>query len=348
MHSLPGVTSKGDLELAELRQTRGQEPARPQSESAEASFGDVLDIVNPLQHIPGVASVYRNITGDEISGHAQVLGSTLYGGPLGMLAGSLSAAITEESGKSLPGTLAAAFTGESAGAQTTKTAAAAQAGGDSAETASAGAAQQGGGTDEAARAATAALPNGINAVLPAAPATAGNGTGDNGGQQAGANAAAQAANATNGGEVLQGRQALAAFARDKAAADNAGNNGTGRSQAETNDPSDSRAEEAGGRRPSAGDRAANLDRQQNFMQLRESDYATSAEMRARTQHLDEYQAQAANEVSPRVDSNSSATHADAASNGSRQRGLQPSGAPDDFASRMKEALAKYRAMHENQ
>ncbi len=347
MHSLPGVTSKGDLQLAELRQARGQEPARPQSESAEASFGDVLDIVNPLQHIPGVASVYRDVTGDEISGHAKVLGSTLYGGPLGMLAGSLSAAMTEESGKSFTETAVAGFTGGSGSSDggAMRTAAATQATGQTAEgTASATGATTDTGetrTNGAARAATAALPAGIDSVLPPAPATGGNGNAEAASGRAGAQA-------TNGGNVLQGEQALAAFARDKAAAQNGGTNtpasgSTGSASEAARTPQGS-AE----RRASAGDRAASLNQQQGFMTLRDSDYATSAEMRARMQHLDEYQAQAANEVSPRVDSNSSATHADEPAAQSAQRGIQPSGAPDDFASRMKEALSKYRAMHNNE
>ncbi|MEQ8966082.1 MAG: hypothetical protein RID91_09675 [Azospirillaceae bacterium] len=56
--------------------------------SAEAEFGfwDFVDIINPLQHIPVVNHVYRQITGDEIQAPARVFGGALFGGPLGLIA----------------------------------------------------------------------------------------------------------------------------------------------------------------------------------------------------------------------------------------------------------------------
>ncbi len=44
---------------------------------------DVIDVINPLQHIPLLASFYRNITGDEMGSAAKVAGDTLYGGVIG-------------------------------------------------------------------------------------------------------------------------------------------------------------------------------------------------------------------------------------------------------------------------
>ena len=38
-----------------------------QNKKGNISFSDVLDIVNPLQHMPVVSTVYRMITGDHIS-----------------------------------------------------------------------------------------------------------------------------------------------------------------------------------------------------------------------------------------------------------------------------------------
>lgn len=46
-------------------------------------FGDLLDTVNPLQHIPILSSLYRTITNTEISPLADIAGSTIYGGPIG-------------------------------------------------------------------------------------------------------------------------------------------------------------------------------------------------------------------------------------------------------------------------
>lgn len=47
------------------------------------SFGDMVDVVNPLQHIPLVGHLYRGISGDEIGPGARFLGGGLYGGPIG-------------------------------------------------------------------------------------------------------------------------------------------------------------------------------------------------------------------------------------------------------------------------
>ena len=59
--------------------------------SVELRFADFLDVINPLQHIPIVSSIYRAITGDEINGPARVLGGALFGGPLGLVAGIIDA-----------------------------------------------------------------------------------------------------------------------------------------------------------------------------------------------------------------------------------------------------------------
>jgi hypothetical protein len=52
---------------------------------ADGKFGwdDFLDMINPLQHIPGIAQIYRAVTGDEINGAASLLGAL----PLGPLSG---------------------------------------------------------------------------------------------------------------------------------------------------------------------------------------------------------------------------------------------------------------------
>lgn len=46
-------------------------------------IGTIIDIVNPLQHIPVVNAIYRHVTGDEIAPGAKIAGGTLYGGPIG-------------------------------------------------------------------------------------------------------------------------------------------------------------------------------------------------------------------------------------------------------------------------
>jgi hypothetical protein len=48
------------------------------------SFRDLLDIVNPLQHIPGVSQLYRKLSGDEIKPSMELAGGALFGGPIGV------------------------------------------------------------------------------------------------------------------------------------------------------------------------------------------------------------------------------------------------------------------------
>ena len=50
-------------------------------------FRDILDIVNPLQHLPIIGSVYRWLTGDRPGAVAQIAGDALYGGPIGAAVG---------------------------------------------------------------------------------------------------------------------------------------------------------------------------------------------------------------------------------------------------------------------
>ena len=47
------------------------------------TFGDALDLVNPLQHLPLVSTLYRKFTGDVISPAMELAGGALFGGPLG-------------------------------------------------------------------------------------------------------------------------------------------------------------------------------------------------------------------------------------------------------------------------
>ncbi|MSP20945.1 MAG: hypothetical protein EXQ93_05380 [Alphaproteobacteria bacterium] len=63
------------------------------------SFRDVLDVLNPLQHIPVVSWAYRAITGDGIAPTAKVLGGGLFGGMLGFAMGAADAALQELTGR---------------------------------------------------------------------------------------------------------------------------------------------------------------------------------------------------------------------------------------------------------
>lgn len=89
--------------------------ARAQSgtqKSAELTFGDLLDTINPLQHIPVVSSIYRELTGDTISPGARVAGGALYGGPISLVASVFDAALEAVTGSDFGEHVIAALTGD--------------------------------------------------------------------------------------------------------------------------------------------------------------------------------------------------------------------------------------------
>ena len=47
------------------------------------NFRDVIDLINPLHHIPIVGKIYRAITGDQIAPGIRIAGGTIFGGPIG-------------------------------------------------------------------------------------------------------------------------------------------------------------------------------------------------------------------------------------------------------------------------
>lgn len=69
----------------------------------EKSFGfmDFVDMINPLQHIPVVGTIYRHLTGDEIGPAARVVGGAAFGGPVGAASGIVNALVQMETGKDL-------------------------------------------------------------------------------------------------------------------------------------------------------------------------------------------------------------------------------------------------------
>jgi len=62
-------------------------------ETGSFSFRDVLDMINPLQHIPVISTIYRKMTGDEMGYASRIAGDALYGGAIGSLVSSLVSAV---------------------------------------------------------------------------------------------------------------------------------------------------------------------------------------------------------------------------------------------------------------
>ncbi len=81
--------------------------------SLDISVTDVIDTLNPLEHIPFVSTLYDELTGSKPSAGAQLAGGALYGGAFGVLVSALNLAFQSETGHDATGAMFASLTGDS-------------------------------------------------------------------------------------------------------------------------------------------------------------------------------------------------------------------------------------------
>jgi len=111
---------------AKTVQTVEVTPSAAAKPGSQGSFLDnVLDVINPLQHIPVVSTLYRAATGDQIGDLEQVAGDTLYGGLMGFGSSLANLMFKEVTGKNVGDTVLAWLDGSN-GAKPTAPAAAAK------------------------------------------------------------------------------------------------------------------------------------------------------------------------------------------------------------------------------
>jgi len=77
------------------------------------TFRDLLDIINPLQHIPVVSTLYRHLTGDTIDPAARIAGGALFGGVIGAAVSTVDAVVAATTDHDIGDHVLALFTGES-------------------------------------------------------------------------------------------------------------------------------------------------------------------------------------------------------------------------------------------
>lgn len=73
------------------------------------SFADLIDMVNPLQHIPFLSSLYRRVTGDEMGGAARIAGGALFGGVIGLVTSIADTVLDEITGADMGEHVLSAF-----------------------------------------------------------------------------------------------------------------------------------------------------------------------------------------------------------------------------------------------
>jgi hypothetical protein len=77
----------------------------PADSGGKSFFDNLLDVVNPLEHLPIVSTIYSNLTGDKPNDFTQVAGDTLYGGPIGLISSVGNLAFKGMTGKSIGDTV---------------------------------------------------------------------------------------------------------------------------------------------------------------------------------------------------------------------------------------------------
>jgi hypothetical protein len=63
------------------------------------TFDDLLDVINPLHHIPVVSTLYRHFTGDTIANGPRLAGGGLFGGLIGLAGAAFNIVIEESTGQ---------------------------------------------------------------------------------------------------------------------------------------------------------------------------------------------------------------------------------------------------------
>lgn len=84
------------------------------------SFLDLIDVINPLQHLPVIGPLYRDFTGDTLDPLPRIAGSTLFFGPIGAGISITNVVVKQSTGKDMGGHVLAWFRDEAS--QTTTTA----------------------------------------------------------------------------------------------------------------------------------------------------------------------------------------------------------------------------------
>jgi hypothetical protein len=115
----------GTLKAPNLPQRQDAPSSTAASKDWDFSFHNLFSIVNPLQHLPVISTLYRAITGDTIGTPEKIAGDTLYGGLWGAVASIANAAFEAVTGKDVGDTVLALFTGKQGEAPVTAVTAAA-------------------------------------------------------------------------------------------------------------------------------------------------------------------------------------------------------------------------------
>lgn len=100
------VMSPGQAGTKSVTVSANAPPGQP-----ESFFHHLLDVVNPLQHLPVIGTIYRAITGEHLDPVEKIAGDTLYGGLWGAVSSIADVAFESITGKSFEDTALSLFKG---------------------------------------------------------------------------------------------------------------------------------------------------------------------------------------------------------------------------------------------
>ncbi|HYE50616.1 MAG TPA: hypothetical protein VEB20_13570 [Azospirillaceae bacterium] len=90
-------------EAAQAGKPAGKAGETDKPEEEGLSFWDFVDVINPLQHIPVVNTLYRELTGDTIKAPAKLAGGALLAGPVGLAIAAAGVVVEQTTGNDVGG-----------------------------------------------------------------------------------------------------------------------------------------------------------------------------------------------------------------------------------------------------
>ncbi len=105
--AMPAIDILRHMDPAQTRARESVATPKGHAQAATLDFDDLLDVVNPLHHLPVVGTLYRAISGDTINAVPKIAGDALYGGLWGAVSAIADTAFAAITGKDFGSTVLA-------------------------------------------------------------------------------------------------------------------------------------------------------------------------------------------------------------------------------------------------
>jgi hypothetical protein len=108
----PSQKMMGRIPVAQpaARESAATQVSKAESgEKKESFFQHILDVINPLQHLPIIGTIYRAATGERLDPVEKIAGDAIYGGLWGAVTAVADVAFEAITGKSVEDTVMAWF-----------------------------------------------------------------------------------------------------------------------------------------------------------------------------------------------------------------------------------------------